>query len=293
MKKINIILAIFITVFLYSCQDVVDIPLDTASPKLVIDASINWEKGTTGANQTVILTTTTNFYDKKIPVVSGAIVTIANSQNEIFNFIEKPNTGEYFCKNFVPVIDETYTLTVINKGETFTATESLKSVAKIETPAIKIFEADDEKTEVKITNGIAQEIQKGFTGDALKIRAFYKDPADVENYYMYQYKFSNEIKSNFFVDNDVFTKGNYAFSFTFKDKLTSGDKVQIVHYGISKSFYNYMNVLLSVAGSQGGGPFQSPPATVKGNIVNKTNFENYPLGYFRLSELSAVTHVVF
>jgi Domain of unknown function (DUF4249) len=292
MKKISLILVTFTVFLLNSCQDVVDIPLDTASPKLVIDASINWEKGTTGANQTVILTTTTNFYDKKIPVVSGAIVTIANSQNEIFNFIEKPNTGEYFCKNFVPVIDETYTLTVINKGETYTATESLKSVAKIETPAIKIFEAD-EKTEVKVTNGIAQEIQKGFTGDALKIRAFYKDPADIDNYYLYQYKFSNEIKSNFSADNDVFTKGNYAFSLSFKDKLVPGDKVEIVHYGISKSFYNYMNVLLSVAGSQGGGPFQSPPATVKGNIINKTNFDNYPLGYFRLSESSSVTHVVF
>jgi Domain of unknown function (DUF4249) len=292
MKKINIVLAIFVAVFLNSCQDVVDIPLDTANPKLVIDASINWEKGSTGANQTIVLTTTTNFYDKVIPVVSGAIVTISNSKNVVFNFVEKTNTGEYFCKNFAPVIDETYTLTVVNKGETYTATESLKSVAKIENPTIKIFEADG-KTEVKITNGIAQEKQKGFIGDALKIRAFYKDPADIDNYYLYRYKFSNETKSNYYVDEDVFFNGNPFFSLAFKDKLTPGDKIEIVHYGISKSYYNYMNVLLSVAGSQGGGPFQSPPATVKGNIVNKTNFDNYPLGYFRLSESSAVTHVIF
>jgi hypothetical protein len=292
MKNTSLIFAIFLAFFLNSCQDVVDIPLDTANPKLVIDASINWEKGTTGANQTIILSTTTNFYDKTVPVVSGATVTITNSQNVAFNFIEKPNTGEYFCKNFVPLIDETYTLTVVNKGETYTATESLKSVAKIETPTIKIFEADG-KTEVKITNGISQEKQKGFIGDALKIRAFYKDPADIENYYLYQYKFSNETKSNYSVANDVFNKGNDAFSIDFKDKLVPGDNVEIAHYGISKSYYNYMNVLLSVAGSQGGGPFQSPPATVRGNIVNKTNFDNYPLGYFSLNESSSVTHVIF
>ena len=45
-----------------------------------------------------------------------------------------------------------------------------------------------------------------------------------------------------------------------------------------------MSILVSIAGSNVGGPFQSPPATVKGNIVNVTNKENYPLGYFSLSE---------
>jgi Domain of unknown function (DUF4249) len=290
MKKISLILVTFIVFLLNSCQDVVDIPLDTANPKLVIDATINWEKGTTGINQKIVLTTTTNFYSQKIPAVSGAKVTISNSQNNVFDFVEKPNTGEYFCTSFVPVIDETYTLTVINKGETYTATESLKPVAKIEDPTIKIFDAD--KNEIKITNGVSQEIQKGFGNDILKIRAFYKDPSGKENYYLYKYKFSTEIKSNYYVDEDVFFDGNPFFSLAFQEKLVAGDKVEIVHYGISKSYYNYMNVLLSIAGNQGGGPFQSPPATVKGNIINKTNFDNYPLGYFSLSESSSVTHVV-
>jgi hypothetical protein len=71
-----------------------------------------------------------------------------------------------------------------------------------------------------------------------------------------------------------------------------GDFVEITHYGITKEYYNYMNILLSVAGSQGGGPFATPSATVKGNIKNETNFDNYPLGYFRLSESSTKTYVV-
>jgi len=45
-----------------------------------------------------------------------------------------------------------------------------------------------------------------------------------------------------------------------------------------------MSILVSIAGTNVGGPFQSPPATVKGNIINTTNKENYPLGYFSLSE---------
>lgn len=45
-----------------------------------------------------------------------------------------------------------------------------------------------------------------------------------------------------------------------------------------------MSILVSIAGSNVGGPFQSPPATVKGNIINTTDKANYPLGYFSLSE---------
>jgi hypothetical protein len=45
-----------------------------------------------------------------------------------------------------------------------------------------------------------------------------------------------------------------------------------------------MSILLSIAGNTNGSPFQSPPATVLGNIKNTTNEKNYPLGYFSLSE---------
>ena len=56
--------------------------------------------------------------------------------------------------------------------------------------------------------------------------------------------------------------------------------------------YNYMNVLLGIAGTNGGSPFQTPPATVRGNIVNQTNFNNFALGFFRLSETDTMSYTV-
>ena len=53
-----------------------------------------------------------------------------------------------------------------------------------------------------------------------------------------------------------------------------------------------MSVLVSIAGNNGGGPFQSPPATVRGNIINTTNAANYPLGYFSLSEFDVLYYSV-
>lgn len=271
-NKINLIIVIVTALFFNSCQEVVDIPLNTDSPRLVIDASINWHKGTSGNNQTIKLTTTTDFYTNVIPTVSGATVFIKNSSNVIFSFIETPNTGLYLCSNFAPVIDEIYTLTVINNGQTYNATETLKSVAAI--------------------TSTTQELQTGLGNDFLQIKTFFADPADGDNYYLYKYKFTKNLKPEYSVADDIFFQGNTFFSIVLEEDTKSGDQVEITHYGISKTYFNYMTILLSVAGPSDGGPFQSPPATVKGNIKNETNFDNYPLGYFRLCEVDVKNYTI-
>jgi len=53
-----------------------------------------------------------------------------------------------------------------------------------------------------------------------------------------------------------------------------------------------MNILLSQGGVNNGGPFQTPSSTVRGNIVNQTNFDNFALGFFRLSETDEEIYIV-
>ncbi|MBS7255879.1 DUF4249 domain-containing protein [Flavobacterium branchiicola] len=272
MKKAILIIVFFISLFFTSCEEVVNVDLDTAPPKLVIEAAINWKKGTTGNDQTIKLTTTTGYFENVIPTVSGATISIKNSRDEHFNFIEVKKTGVYVCTNFEPVIDEEYTLTVISRGNRYIATETLKSVAPI--------------------SRIEQNNEGGFTGKDIEIKAFYNDPGDADNFYLYKYIYSNKIKSTFYVDEDKFFNGNEFFSLSDDEDLIVGNEIEITHFGISKQYYNYMNILVSIAGNNVGGPFQSPPATVKGNIVNVTNKENYPLGYFSLSEIDTKKYTI-
>lgn len=272
MKKIQVFFLILITVFFYSCEDVVQVDLKKNTPRLVVEASINWNKGTTGNIQKIKLTTTTDYYSNSIPVVSGATIYIKNSSDVIFNFVETLKTGEYVCVYFNPVLNEIYTLTVISNGQTYTATETLKPVAPI-------------------TN-IAQNNQGGFTGNNIEIKTLYKDPANEENYYLYRYVYSNEINSSYYVDEDALYNGNNFFSISQNSDLKSGDKMEISHFGISKTYFNYMRVIVSIAGNSSGSPFQSPPATVRGNIINTTNFDNYALGYFSLSEVATKDYTV-
>ena len=272
MKKILLFLSLIITILFSSCEEVINVDLNTAAPKLVIEASINWEKGTTGSQQIIKLSTTTSFYSSIVPAVSGALVTVTNSSNTIFSFIENANTGQYICSNFIPNLNEIYTLKVVINGQTYTATETLKSVATI--------------------TSIEQNNEGGFTGNKIEIKAVYTDPANEENYYLYRYKYPSSTKFDYFTDEDKFFQGNVFFSSSFTDDLKQGDAINIVHYGISKNYYNYLSILLNLTGDSSGSPFQSPPSTVRGNIINQTNFDNYALGYFSLSQTDTRNYTI-
>ena len=247
------------------CEDVIDVNLNTAKPKLVIDASIQWAKGTTGSDQTIRLTTTTGYFDSTIPTVSGADVYITNSDNAKFTFTENtPNTGIYACDNFTPEIDKEYTLTVVLNGETYTASETLKSVAPI--------------------TRIEQKNEGGFSGTDIQVKTFFNDPADEENYYLFQYKTNISIIPSYDATNDEFFNGNEFFGLYSNKDLKPGNELNIKIYGISERYFDYMSKLINIAGNTSGSPFSTPPATVRGNITNQTNAKNYALGYFTLSE---------
>lgn len=272
MKKINLIIALFSLLFLTSCEEVVQLDLNNAAPKIVIEANIKWQKGTSGNVQKIKLSTTTGYFDSTIPGVSGAIVTVKNSANLIFTFNEVNGSGEYVCSNFIPAINEVYTLTVTSKGQTYIATEILKPVA----PIVEIIQND----------------KGGFTGNNIEIKTYFNDPANESNYYLYNYSYSNQVLQSYYVDEDTFYQGNKFFSISQSDKINKGDKITVTHFGISKSYYNYLSVLLSIASNGGGSPFQSPPATVRGNLINATNADNYPLGYFSLSESDKREYII-
>jgi hypothetical protein len=83
------------------------------------------------------------------------------------------------------------------------------------------------------------------------------------------------------------------FSDTYSNEdIKQGDQLDIQFSGISEGYFNYLRVLFSIAGSTNGSPFQSPPATVRGNIVNMSDINNFALGFFSLSETDTIVYVI-
>lgn len=257
---------------LVSCEDVVDVNLDSAKPKLVIEASILWQKGTNGNQQKIKLTKSSDYFSNITPpVVTGAIVTISNSTNT-FNFSYNSSSEDYNCYNFEPIIGETYELTVVVDGETYIATETLQAVPEIET--------------------VEQNNEGGFLGDAIEVKFFYQDDAAVDNFYLIQFNSNFNLLPEYDVNNDKFFQGNQMFGLYSNDKMVSGDDLTFTLHGISERYYNYLNVLLGISGGNGGSPFSTPPATVRGNFVNQTNPDNFAFGYFSISEIDTKTYFI-
>ncbi|MGF1556483.1 DUF4249 domain-containing protein [Paucihalobacter sp.] len=270
MKQLVTYLLVFIT--LLSCEDVIDVDLNTEAPRLVIEASINWQKGTTGNEQTIKLSLTAPFFDETVPPANDAEIVITDSSNNNFIFNEIGNSGIYINNNFIPIIGETYNLTIIYDGETYSGTETLQPVVPIDF--------------------VEQNDSGGFSGEETELKAFFHDPLDSEDYYFFE--FINDIPTIPSLEgyNDEFTNGNQMFGFYTEEELSAGDEVTIRIHGTSERFYNYMFILLQQISEEGGGPFETQPATVRGNMVNQTNPDHFPFGYFRLSEMDEFIYVV-
>lgn len=265
----NKLLLLFIfSGLLSSCEDVVDVELNEAPPRLVVDAALKVRKDGS-ASSTIKLTTTAAFFDDNVPVVPDASITVTDGNGKIYPF-EYIDEGIYYSKSLFPKANLDYTLSIQYKNEIFTATAQLQS-----TPPLDFVE---------------QRNDGGFTGKDIELKVFFTDPAGEDNFYFFEgLSDRGDILD---VYNDEFFDGNTIFGYYLVEDLAAGDEVQFNLYGIDEAFHNFMFILLQQTSDQGGGPFETQPATVRGNIINETNSDNYPLGYFRISEVSTLNYTV-
>ncbi|MAN59132.1 MAG: hypothetical protein CMC08_04770 [Flavobacteriaceae bacterium] len=253
--------------FTQSCEEVVEIDLNESEPRLVVDASINLREDGTG-NAVVKLTTTAPFFDSEIPVVSNAQVFVRDEFGTTYPFTYTEN-GVYTAA-VTPVFNIDYTLDIMYGGQRYTATEELQSVVPIDF--------------------VEQRNDGGFDGESIELKAFFNDPPNEENFYFFEGL--SDKGDEYDTLDDEFFDGNLIFGFYVVDDLETGDRVTFNLYGVDKQFFNFMFVLLQQGSDDGGGPFETQPATVRGNLVNVTDPDRFPLGYFRVSEVSSLEYIV-
>ncbi len=270
MKKSVTLLLVLISLF--SCEKVIDVDLTTGEPKLVVEASINWLDQTSGNHQKIKLSTTTAYFATEIPAVTDAVVFITNGSGQTFDFIQNATPGTYECNDFIPVINEVYILTISYKGEIYTATDKL-----LDTPQI---------TDVEQTN------DAGFLGNETEVKFFFNDFVNETNQYFLRIDDPYKVIPEYGVLEDRFFQNNEMFSLYYSEDLQPGDTLKLTLNGITLNYYNYMNVLLTQTGTNSAGPFSTPTSTVRGNVVNQTNFDNFALGYFRLSKTAVSEYIV-
>lgn len=252
---------------LSSCEEVVEVDLEQSAERLVINANIFHIKGIPSSFQIITLSLTAPFFDNEVPPATGAIVIVRDDHGNIFPF-EEEEPGLYQNEDFTPLPDIDYFLEINYREEVYSATETFIPVVDLEY--------------------VEQNNEGGFFGEDIELQAFYTDPPERGNYYYFRF-LHDELSLQIY--DDEFINGNQTFAFYSNEDLQRGDIVTFEIQGISRRFYEYMFILRSQAGS-GGGPFQTQPTTVRGNVINTTNPENFPFGYFRLSEVDRIHYTV-
>jgi hypothetical protein len=268
-SKTITLFSLLCVLLLLSCDKVVELDLETGDPKIVIDAEIIWKKGTSGSEQSIKISRMAPYYSADAPKVSGAQVRVENSDGTIFIFNES-EPGIYVCTNFVPVINMEYKLFAQVDGQSLTATEKLIAVPQLDK--------------------IEQELMPDITGpDYIVVSFYYRDPVDQVNYYLTDYKSDLFLFAEYASSSDEFVNGNEINEKFGDPDLKPGKVMEVTHRGISKNFYNYMNLILAAANSN---PFGAVPGNIRGNIINTTDKNNFALGYFRLCEANHILYTV-
>lgn len=249
----------------FSCEKVVDIDVPSIEPKLIIDASfeVYFDETPISAKNVVKLTESADYFDEIIPVVSNATVFLTNlSDNTIINFVDTNANGSYEPDtDFIPADNIEYELTVIHNNETYKG-----KATKIKSTRIIDVEQGDETL---------------FSGNEVEISVKIQDEKNIENYYFFDFQNNNYsvIEDRFFDGQEYEVPNFYS-----EDDIILPTAVNIRMLGISKEYFTYLRILIGQSGQNGGGPFETVPTSLLGNMVNTTNENNFPLGYFHIAE---------
>ena len=289
MKRFLLIPAL--TLLLWGCEDVVDVETPSQPPKLIVEAVLRVDLDEEFIPVIVRVSETSNFFED-IPVTELEFIQILTNvydEDGRWQFThysslyeEVPGSGEYVPDpNFSteqristslldnPQVD--FELHITHKGRRYFAFgEYVPSVpiGSLELGDRTLFDQDETEVVVRFT-----------------------DAPDMENFYVFDFGFGN-----FLATEDTFYEGQeFFFSYFYDQSFPSGTELEVSLLGATESFYNYMDLLVEQSESVQG-PFQTPIATVRGNVFDITGLDNidisdnvgrpddFPLGYFIVTQ---------
>lgn len=249
-KHIKFSFFLLISAFaLTSCEEVIDVDLNTTDPKIVIEGSVTdqAEPFKVSINKTV------NFDQaNEYPAVSGALVTISDG-TQTFTLNETA-PGVYKTSDAQKgEPGRTYHLRVEAEGQVFEARSEMSALVKF-----------DSLWQDKLNLG-GQE--------AITVVSGYQDPLGLGNYYRFVLWRNGSILSDIDVRDDKNSDGRTISQpiFVLSEDLEVNDTIRVEMQTIDKPIYKYFYALAASAGN-------GPNASVPGNPVS--NLSGGALGYF-------------
>lgn len=251
----NIVTAAIIAIsasMITSCTKVIDVKLNDAAKKYVIDAAITDVPGTSS----IKITQTRKFSDDNTyPGVSGAVVTITDKTTGVETTLAETSQGVYSTPTLIGTPGDSYAMKVVVGGETFTA----ESTMPIRVPLDTVYLTND-----------------NIFGKTWKLANLeFDDPAGRGNAYRFkQYVNGVQIKQ-IFGTNDDLVDGRHVVSKLYIDPgvvdnydLKSGDNVTIDFMCIDQAAYKYwFSLYMSATGNNQSAAPANPVTNITGGAL--------------------------
>ena len=273
MRIFKILSKLLLILIAFSCEEVIDVDLQDAKPRIVIDATLIAPKG----ECTVSITNTTDFY-MKTPISKklGATIKLTNlNSNETVELTEKVDSTYFAYVNIE--YDVEYKLEVEYNNESYSSISYLKKIVPID--SIRFEELD-------------------FFGEKeIYSYAYFIDIKGEENFYRYKiYKNDTTDFDKYTILKDYNQDGECIKRTLYKgnrrrgeddedsDQLEIGDEVKVELYSINKETYTYFDMLADVLTSSGREP------EVPANPIS--NWTNNALGCFRAMSVNEIIETI-
>lgn len=277
-------------VALVGCEDVIEVEVPVEEPRLVVDGLLRVDTTQTYVPVEVRLTQTAGFFDEIQPVTDADQVII------ILQTLDEDG---------LPADTGTRSLTQLEEGSgvyvpdpSFDADQRLLVSTVVENDIlftlVVSWRGRRYAAQTKYVTSVAiDELRLGdgtlFGEDETELIVRFTDNPDRDNFYVFDFGFGN-----FLASEDTFYKGQeFEFSYFYDEDFEPGTELEVGLLGADRTFFNYMDLLIEQTEGQQG-PFQTPVATVRGNVFDVTDLDNienvdnaaqpevFPLGYFAI-----------
>jgi len=245
------ILILIIAVFT-SCQKIVNIDLNTASPNIVIEAVIDNGPGP----YSVKLSKTGSYFDTPVlPAVSGAIVVISDNEG-VIDTLTEDTAGLYITHKIQGIPGNSYNLSVLADKVVYTASSMMMSAVNIDSIKLELTQ--------RFSFGPRTRLDSSLT-------IHFSDPAKEKNYYRIKFIQKHRINlANYRLYNDVYTNGEEISLRVGAAVRGDTDIIQLI--SIDRYAYDYYRTLADII--RINPIFGSTPANPN------TNLSHGALGYF-------------
>ena len=291
MKNIFLIILIaFVSVSLFSCEDVVDIDVQEGVSQLTVDALINNK----AQAQTIKLSLSQAYFDNSpVKPALGATVRVFDEDSVAYDFIDLKNDGNYVYDGKTKPLNKLgkqYVLYIKYQDEEYVSLSKLNRVPKIDSINYAV-----EKFPIKPDNGPQEGFQPQFyahdfegEGDCYWIKA-----AKNHKYF----NKSNQISVAYDAGFSPGSKSDgLLFILPIRQSLggelySDKDTLTVDLYSITKEQFYYLQIVNQV--SNNGGLFATPLSNIPTNILNyNAQSTKKAVGFFGIMAVSSAEAVI-